>query len=86
VKEVDAVVGGGDPRGGGNISAVYWWGFTKNRRCDYRGNWHRFPNALERKLFEKLQQIPARGCPFSPSRKLVNRIGFSQIVAGGLAE
>jgi bifunctional non-homologous end joining protein LigD len=91
VKEVDAVVGGWtDPRGGRQYFGSLLVGLYEKSALRFVGGVGTgFPNALERELFEKLQQIPAKKCPFAPipqtrerahwvQPKLVARVGYAE--------
>ena len=68
VKEVDAVVGGWtDPRGGRQYFGSLLVGLYEKSALRFVGGVGTgFPNALERELHEKLQQIAAKKCPFTP--------------------
>jgi bifunctional non-homologous end joining protein LigD len=91
VKEVDAVVGGWtDPRGGREYFGSLSVGLYEKSALRFIGGVGTgFPNALERELYEKLQQIPAKKCPFTPvpqtrerahwvQPKLVARVGYAE--------
>ena len=91
VKEVDAVVGGWtDPRGGRQYFGSLLLGLYEKSALRFIGGVGTgFPNALERELYEKLQQIPAKKCAFTPipqtrerahwvQPKLVARIGYAE--------
>ncbi len=91
VKEVDAVVGGWtDPRGGRQYFGSLLVGLYEKSALRFIGGVGTgFPNTLERELYEKLQQIPAKKCPFSPvpqtrerahwvQPKLVARVGYAE--------
>jgi bifunctional non-homologous end joining protein LigD len=91
VKEVDAVVGGWtDPRGGRQYFGSLLVGLYEKSALRFIGGVGTgFPNTLERELYEKLQHIPAKKCPFSPVPqtrerahwvlpKLVARVGYAE--------
>jgi bifunctional non-homologous end joining protein LigD len=91
VKEVDAVVGGWtDPRGGRQYFGSLLVGLYEKSALRFVGGVGTgFPNALERELYEKLQQIPAKKCPFTPvpqtreraywvQPKLVAKVGYAE--------
>jgi bifunctional non-homologous end joining protein LigD len=91
VKELDAVVGGWtDPRGGRQYFGSLLVGLYEKSALRFVGGvGSGFPNALERELYEKLQQIPAKKCPFTPvpqtrerahwvQPKLVAKVGYAE--------
>ena len=91
VKDVDAVVGGWtDPRGGRQYFGSLLVGLYEKSALRFIGGVGTgFPNTLERELYEKLQQIPAKKCPFSPvpqtrerahwvQPKLLARVGYAE--------
>src|SRR5258708_6167045 len=91
VQEVDAVVGGWtDPRGGRQYFGSLLVGLYEKSALRFVGGVGTgFPNALERELYEKLQQIPAKKCPFTPAPQtrerahwiqptLVARVGYAE--------
>jgi bifunctional non-homologous end joining protein LigD len=90
VKEVDAVVGGWtDPRGGRQYFGSLLVGLYEKSALRFIGGVGTgFPNTLERELYEKLQQISAKKCPFTPvpqtrerahwvQPKLLARVGYA---------
>src|SRR6266481_2577595 len=91
VKEVDAVVGGWtDPRGGRQYFGSLLVGLYEKSALRFIGGVGTgFPNTLERKLYQKLHEIPAKKCPFTPvpqtrerahwvQPKLVARVGYAE--------
>src|SRR6266481_4976381 len=91
VKEVDAVVcGWTDPRGGRQYFGSLLVGLYEKSALRFIGGVGTgFPNTLERELYEKLQQIPAKKCPFTPvpqarerahwvQPKIVARVGYAE--------